>query len=212
MPSVPVDSLTLYSRNARHHPPDQLTRLADSLRRFGFVAPVLVDAEQVVIAGHGRIAAARSLWDAGVTIPRCEAGMIPTLQVDHLTPAQVRAYRIADNKLAALSHFDDAALSLALRELTAAGFEAEALGFDDEELRLLTQETASDGNGADDDAEFGAPIAGGVDPYTLLSFSCLVSPTQRDGVLAHLARLQERFGAASPGQALVGACRRFTLI
>jgi len=209
MPFVAADQLTLYARNARHHPPEQLTRLADSLRRFGFIAPVLIDAGRVVIAGHGRIAAARSLWDAGVQIPRCDAGMVPVLQVDHLTPAQIRAYRIADNKLAALSHFDDAALSAALRELTAAGFEAEALGFDDEELRLLTQQPLPGGEG--DDAEFGAPITGDVDPYTLLTFACLVTPTQRDAISAHLARLQERFGAASPGQALVGACRRFTL-
>jgi len=202
---LPVDDLILYARNARAHPAEQLTRLADSLRRFGFVAPVLVDGSNVVIAGHGRIAAACSLWDAGVDIPRCDRGMLPVLAVEHLTDAQVRAYRIADNKLAGLSHFDDVALTAALRELTAAGFEAAALGFDDESLRLLTQDEPEAGA----EPEFGAPIAGTVDPYSLLTFACLVTPGQRDSVLAHLKRLQERFGAASPGQALVGACRRF---
>lgn len=205
---LPVDQLTLYIRNARRHPPEQLARLADSLRRFGFIAPVLVDAHKVVIAGHGRIAAARSLWEAGVAIPRCEAGVVPALEIDTLTPAQIRAYRIADNKLAGLSHFDDAALMVALRELTAAGFEAEALGFDDEELRLLTAESPQQPVGG---ADFGEPIAGVTDPYTLLTFACLVSPSQRDAIAAHLTRLQAHFGAGSPGQALVGACRRFTL-
>jgi ParB-like chromosome segregation protein Spo0J len=207
---LPVTDLTLYRGNPTRHPPEQLSRLADSLRRFGFVAPVLIDAARVVVAGHGRIAAAQSLWDAGVDIPRTERGQVPVISAEHLTAAQIRAYRIADNKLAALSHFDDAALTLALRELTAAGFEAEALGFDDEELRVLTQEQPMPG-GPGDDVEFGAPIVNGPDPYSLLTFSCLVTPWQRDDVLAHLTRLQERTGAASPGQALVGACRRFTL-
>jgi ParB-like chromosome segregation protein Spo0J len=200
---LPLADLTLYARNARSHPPEQLARLADSLRRFGFVAPVLVDANGVVVAGHGRLEAARQVWAAGGAIPRCTAGMVPALAVEHLTDEQVRAYRIADNKLASLSMFDAELLAAELSDLAGEGFDAGLLGFTDADLRRFAAP------GDDPGTAFGEPVATGADPYSLLTFSCLVTPQQRAAIDGHLTRLRASFGGDSLGSALVSASRRF---
>jgi ParB-like chromosome segregation protein Spo0J len=211
VPSIPVSEVIPYARNARRHPAEQIDRLCDSLRRFGFVAPVLIDADGVVIAGHGRLLAAKALWAAGVPIPRCADGMVPVVQASTLTPAQVKAYRIADNKLASLSAFDDAALAATLRELTEGGFPASALGFSDEELRILVAEEPAPDDGAPEEPD-GGPITGeAADPYSLLTFSCLATTVQRDAIFAALERARERQHSASVGDALVAVCRRYVL-
>jgi ParB-like chromosome segregation protein Spo0J len=212
MPTLPVAEIVPFHGNARVHPQEQIDRLADSLRRFGFVAPVLLDAAGVIIAGHGRLRAAQMLWSCGVSIPRCPDGVVPVIYAADLTPSQVRAFRIADNKLGALSHFDDAALSATLRELTAGGFSASALGFSDDELRLLTAEPPADPEPGHPDHPDSPPIAGAeVDPYSLLTFTCLATSVQRDAINGALERAQARTNAQSPGHALVELCRRYTL-
>ena len=104
---VELAALRGYERNARIHSPKQVTQLAASIRQFGFVNPILVDARGQVVAGHGRLAAAKHLG----------LEHVPTIRVDHLTEEQLRAYRIADNRLAELSDWDEEFLALELQDL-----------------------------------------------------------------------------------------------
>src|SRR5204862_7059319 len=102
-----IDELRSDPRNPRKHDRTQIRRLARSIAAFGFNAPVLVDADAKVLAGHGRLLAARELgWDA-----------VPTIVLDHLGEAAARAFVIADNRLAELSAWDDRLLTEQLREL-----------------------------------------------------------------------------------------------
>jgi len=87
---LPIGSLKPYARNPRAHSDKQINQMANSIRRFGFTNPVLIDSDLGVIAGHGRIEAAKRL---GIT-------EVPTIRLDHMTEAQKRAYVIADNRLA----------------------------------------------------------------------------------------------------------------
>ncbi|WP_430397425.1 site-specific DNA-methyltransferase [Ferrovibrio sp.] len=121
--------LTAYKRNARKHSRRQIQQIAASIRQFGFVNPVLIDAEAQIIAGHGRVEAAKQL---GLT-------SIPTIQIDHMTEAQRRAYIIADNRLAELAGWDRDLLALEFGELLnlELDFEIEVTGFATAEIDTL---------------------------------------------------------------------------
>lgn len=125
----PIEALTPYAGNARTHSQKQVAQIAASIRRFGFVSPVLLGKDDVVIAGHGRIEAARSLAMA----------QVPTIRLDHLSPAERRAYLLADNRLAELAGWDTDLLALELQGLEALDldFELEITGFDGTELERL---------------------------------------------------------------------------
>ena len=116
----PIASLIPYARNARTHSDTQVAQIAASIREFGFTNPVLVDADGGVIAGHGRLLAARKL---GMT-------EVPTLELAHLTPAQRRAYVLADNRLALSAGWDEDLLRIELGDLQAEGFDLALTGFD----------------------------------------------------------------------------------
>ncbi len=118
--TLPIDALVPYARNARTHSPQQVAQIAASIREFGFTNPVLIDAEGGIVAGHGRVMAAKSL---GV-------GSVPCLRVDWLTDAQRRAYVLADNQLALQAGWDDELLAGELRALQAEGFDLALTGFD----------------------------------------------------------------------------------
>lgn len=122
--AAPVSSLIPYARNARTHSDAQVAQIAASIREFGFTNPILVDGENGVIAGHGRLLAARKL---GMT-------EVPTLELAHLTPAQKRAYVLADNRLALSAGWDAELLRLELGDLQAEGFDLELTGFDPIEI------------------------------------------------------------------------------
>ncbi|HOT60091.1 MAG TPA: site-specific DNA-methyltransferase [Spirochaetales bacterium] len=124
---VNIDKLVPYARNARTHSKEQILQLRASLREFGFVNPCIVDKDLNIIAGHGRIIAAK------------EEGMteVPCVFVEHLTEAQKRAYIIADNRLALNAGWDAEMLSVELAELQGADFDVSLLGFDDVELNKL---------------------------------------------------------------------------
>ena len=128
--SANVADLIPYARNSRTHSDAQVAQIAASIREFGFTNPVLVDGANGVIAGHGRILAARKL------------GMdtVPVIELAHLSEAQKRAYVIADNKLALNAGWDDEMLRLEISELTDVGFDVSLLGFSDEELALMDPE------------------------------------------------------------------------
>ncbi len=106
---VPVASLLGYERNARTHTPKQIELITSSIRSFGFVSPLVVDAEGVLIAGHGRLEAARTLGYE----------QAPVVRLDHLDGPQKRALRLADNQLAALAGWDEAMLALEFSDLVA---------------------------------------------------------------------------------------------
>jgi len=124
---VNIDRLVPYARNARTHSKEQILQLRASLREFGFVNPVIVDKDLNVIAGHGRILAAK---EEGIA-------EVPCVFAEHLTEAQKRAYIIADNRLALNAGWDAEMLSVELADLQATDFDVSLLGFDDAELNKL---------------------------------------------------------------------------
>lgn len=123
-------SLRPYARNARTHSPRQIRQIADSIRRFGFVNPILVDGEGEIIAGHGRLAAAQQLG-----LPT-----VPVLQVTHLSPAEKRAYVLADNRLAEHAGWDREILAIELQALIDFEFDLEITGFDLAEIDIILDE------------------------------------------------------------------------
>ena len=104
-----IDELVPYARNARTHSDEQVALIMGSLAEFGWTNPILIGADGVVIAGHGRLMAARRLRDSGsVSIPEWpDLGTVPTVALAHLTEAQRRAYVLADNQLASRAGWDD---------------------------------------------------------------------------------------------------------
>ena len=134
----PLDRLKPYAQNAKTHGDDQVAKIAASMAEFGWTVPVLVAEDGEVIAGHGRILAAAQL---GLT----EA---PVIVLGHLTEAQRRAYRIADNKLTEMGGWDEALLSAELQDLLAEEFDLSLVGIADGELDRLLAETGADDGAA----------------------------------------------------------------
>lgn len=124
MEMVNIDQLIPYANNARTHSKDQIIKLRSSLREFGFVNPVLIDKDKNIIAGHGRVMAAKE--------ERIEE--IPCVLVEHLTEAQKKAYILADNKLALDAGWDNDLLEVELKALEELDFNLELTGFDLEEI------------------------------------------------------------------------------
>ncbi len=127
----PVDKLVPYARNARTHSDAQVAQIAASIAQFGFNNPILVDTNAGIIAGHGRLLAARKL----------RLDHVPVVVLDHLTETQKRAYILADNKLAEQAGWDDELLRGELADLKDADLDLEVLGFSEDELRTLLAET-----------------------------------------------------------------------
>ena len=125
-----IEALIPYARNSRTHSDEQVAQIAASIREFGFTNPVLVDKENSIIAGHGRVMAARKLG-----IPD-----VPCIRLEHLTETQKRAYIIADNKLALNSGWDDEMLKVEFAQLTEDGFDLDLIGFSVEELDALMKD------------------------------------------------------------------------
>ena len=132
-----VEALIPYARNAKQHPDAQVAQIAASIREFGWGAPILVDGNNNVIAGHGRLLAARKLGMAEV----------PVVSMDHLTDTQRRALILADNKIGENASWEDELLGIELSELKDAGFDLELTGFSTEEWEALIagEETDKDG-------------------------------------------------------------------
>lgn len=126
----PVEKLIPYQKNSRTHSDEQIEQIAASMKEFGFTNPILVDGKQGIIAGHGRLMAAKKI---GLT-------QVPVIVLDHLTDAQRRAYVIADNKLALNAGWDLAVLSKEIETLAEEDFNLDLLGFSDEELEDLMPE------------------------------------------------------------------------
>lgn len=127
MQLVPLEKLVPYANNARTHSPEQINKLRSSLREFGFINPVIIDRDYGVIAGHGRILAAK------------EEGIqeVPCVFADHLTEAQKKAYIIADNRMAMDAGWDEELLRVEIEALQADDFDLALTGFDEKELSDL---------------------------------------------------------------------------
>ena len=130
----PIASLIPYARNARTHSEAQVALIAGSIREFGFTNPVLVDGANGIIAGHGRVLAARKLGLATV----------PVIELAHLTEAQKRAYVLADNRLAEQAGWDREMLALEVADLTDLGIDLGSLGFEAAEIDALLRSGAPD--------------------------------------------------------------------
>ncbi len=122
-----ISELIPYAKNARTHSDEQVAQIAASIREFGFTNPVLLDGDNGIIAGHGRVAAARKL---GLDV-------VPCIDLAHLNDTQRRAYILADNKLAMNAGWDTDMLGLELGELNGEGFDLSLIGFSDLELQGL---------------------------------------------------------------------------
>ena len=147
MQLVPLSKLVPYVNNARTHSPKQLAKLRSSLREFGFINPVIIDRDFNVIAGHGRIAAAK---EEGIT-------EVPCVFVDYLTEAQKKAYILADNRMALDAGWDEELLRIEIESLQGADFDVSLTGFGEDEIADLF---AGDGEKdvKDDDFDLSAAL------------------------------------------------------
>ena len=139
----PTEKLVPYARNARTHSEEQVAQIAASIVEFGFTNPILAGSDGVIVAGHGRLAAAQKLG----------LDTVPVVVLDHLTPTQRRALIIADNRIAENAGWDDAMLRIELQSLQEDGFNLDITGFDDDAMAeiMAGEETTVDGQ-TDDDA------------------------------------------------------------
>lgn len=141
-----ISELIPYARNSRTHSEAQVSKIASSIKEFGFLNPVITDGQKGIVAGHGRLMAAQKI------------GMdeVPTIDASHLTEAQRRAYVIADNRLALDAGWDDEMLRIELGDLDAEGFDLSLTGFDLDEIASLTVDEPTEGL-TDEDAVPEAP-------------------------------------------------------
>jgi DNA modification methylase len=132
---IGIATLIPFAKNSRTHSDAQVAQIAASIREFGFTNPVLIDEANGIIAGHGRVMAARKL----------KLAEVPCIRLVHLTDAQKRAYVIADNKLALNAGWDEAMLKLELADLKALDFDLDLTGFNTDEIDALLAEPGTEG-------------------------------------------------------------------
>jgi len=137
-----IKDLIPYVNNSRTHSDQQIMQVASSIKEFGFTNPILLDGESGIIAGHGRLLAAKKL------------GMekVPTIELSHLSEAQKKAYVIADNKLALNAGWDMEILAIELQDLADLGFDLELTGFSDSEIKAIN------GDEEEIDEDFKEPV------------------------------------------------------
>lgn len=146
MELVELDKLVPYVNNARTHSPEQINKLRASLREFGFINPVIIDKDYGIIAGHGRVIAAR---EEGIE-------KIPCVFADHLTEAQKKAYILADNRMALDAGWDEELLRVEIEALQAEAFDVSLTGFDEKEITDLFKDTQEEVK--DDDYDLTAAL------------------------------------------------------
>jgi len=182
-----------YARNSRTHSEAQVAQIAGSIREFGFTNPVLIDVENGIIAGHGRVMAAQLLG----------LDKVPCIRLSHLTDTQRKAYIIADNKLALNSGWDEAMLGLELSDLREADFDLGLMGFSEDEL------------GAFDVEESGMPELSSEDKQPFQQMTFTVHDEQAEDVQAAIAKAkgmghgESAVNENSNGNALAFICQSF---
>jgi DNA modification methylase len=183
-----VAGLRPYSRNARTHSKKQIRQIADSIRKFGFTNPVLISDADEIIAGHGRVEAAKLLGMASV----------PTLRLSHLDAAQRRAYVLADNKLALNAGWDRDVLAIELQALIDIEFEVEITGFSLAEVDLVLDEAGEASSGAEGAPEDAPPAL--PDPLSAVSKPGDIWLLDRHRLVCGDSRLAETFDALLQGE------------
>lgn len=147
MQLVSLEKLVPYVNNARTHSPEQITRLRSSLREFGFINPVIIDQDYGIIAGHGRVLAAK---EENIT-------EVPCVFVDYLTEAQKKAYILADNRMALDAGWDEELLRIEIESLQGADFDVSLTGFSEDEIADLFADD-EDKKAKDDDFDLSAAL------------------------------------------------------
>jgi ParB-like chromosome segregation protein Spo0J len=135
-----VEDLIPYVNNSRKHSDEQVAQISASIKEFGWTNPILIDGTNSIIAGHGRLMAARKL----------RMDEVPTIELDHLTDTQRKALVIADNKLALNADWDNTLLTIELDELLKDGFALDILGFNEQEIKTIMQEVNFDAGSEED--------------------------------------------------------------
>lgn len=190
---LPTADLIPYARNTRTHSPEQVAQIAGSIREFGFTNPILIDGENGIIAGHGRVMAASKLG----------LEKVPCIRLAHLTDTQKRAYIIADNKLALNAGWDEEMLGLELADLREADFDLGLLGFSENEL------------GAFDIEEAGMPELSSEDKQPFQQMTFTVHDEQAEDVQAAMSKAKQMghgesgVNENSNGNALAFICQSF---
>lgn len=192
--------------NARTHSAAQVEQIAALIREYGFTVPVLVTDDLELIAGHGRVEAAKTLG----------LKRVPGFKLSHLTPAQARALRIADNKVAANSGWDALALDAQIDLLRDDGADLDLLGFTDDELGRIKDDADTLRLGAKDDGDAGGGDGsegtgdGDREGREYVTFAVNVLPDERDAVLAAIRVAKERHGTNHSGEALAALCGEYS--
>jgi ParB-like chromosome segregation protein Spo0J len=196
----PVEALASYERNARKHSPEQIAQIMRSLKKFGWTIPVLVDEGGVLIAGHGRIEAARKLAEGGDK----EYERAPVAVARGWTEEQKAEYRIIDNRLAELSEWDKELLAVEVRALEEAGEPVTDLGFTGDELSEIMSSLERPGSFLDALAQRKAEqeVSDAVAKSGIM-LNLPMLPADRDAVLAFLNREREARGLKTAAEALV---------
>ena len=196
--SLPIERLIPYARNSRSHSDAQVAQVAASIREFGFTNPVLIDGADGIIAGHGRVLAARKLG----------LDKVPCIRLVHLSETQKRAYIIADNKLALNAGWDEEMLALELAELREVDFDLDLVGFDEEELGDLFAEPAPEAEGGSGSEGGAGSLAAkfGVPPFSVLNardgwWQDRKRAWLATGIKSELGRGEELIGKAAPNSA-----------
>jgi DNA modification methylase len=175
----PIDKLIPYARNPRTHSDVQIAQIAASISAFGFNNPILVDRKSGIIAGHGRLLAARKL----------QITEVPVIVLDHLSELQKRAYILADNQLALNAGWDEELLRLELAAFQEEDFDVSLIGFEDQELaRLLAAQDAAEGL-TDEDAVPELPqipVSAAADLWILAKHKLLVGDATNQADVARL--------------------------
>ena len=135
-----VDDLIPYVNNSRKHSDEQVAQISASIKEFGWTNPILIDGTNSIIAGHGRLMAARKL----------KMDEVPTIELDHLTDTQRKALVIADNKLALNADWDTTLLTIELDELLKDGFALDILGFNEQEIKTIMSDVNFDAGSEED--------------------------------------------------------------
>lgn len=135
-----VEDLIPYVNNSRKHSDEQVAQIASSIKEFGWTNPILIDGTNSIIAGHGRLMAARKL----------KMEEVPTIELSHLTDTQRKALVIADNKLALNADWDTTLLTIELDELLKDGFALDILGFNEQEIKTIMSDVNFDAGSEED--------------------------------------------------------------
>lgn len=183
-----------YVNNARTHSEQQVLQIAASIKEFGFNSPILVDGDNGIIAGHGRVMAAKKLG----------LDEVPTIELKHLTKTQKKAYILADNRLALNSGWDNDLLALELGELSDDGFDLDLLGFDVDELGI-------DGFEADE-VEMPELRSGNKEPFQQMTFTLHDEQVEQIKAACDIAKNMGEFDSPnenSNGNALARVCETF---